>query len=51
MPDSLLVLLEEEAFCKGLQRLCGLLAELLIDHQAEQPEPSCESAVAAILPF
>lgn len=51
MPDSLLVLLEEEAFCKGLQRLCGLLAELLIDRQAEQPEPASESAIAASLPY
>jgi hypothetical protein len=51
MPDSLLVLLEEEAFCKGLQRLCGLLAELLIDRQAEQPEPASESAVAESLPY
>jgi len=29
MPDHLLVLLAEEAFCKGLQRLSALLAAIL----------------------
>jgi hypothetical protein len=51
MPDHLLVLLAEEAFCKGLQRLSALLEELLVDRQAEQPEPAWDPALAAILPF
>ena len=51
MPDHLLVLLAEEAFCKGLQRVSDLLEELLVDRQAEQPEPAWDPALAAILPF
>jgi len=51
MPNSLLVLLAEEAFCKGLQRLSALLEELLLDRQAEQPEPAWDPALASILPF
>ena len=51
MPDPLLVLLAEEAFCKGLQRVSDLLEELLMDRQAEQPGPAWDPALAAILPF
>jgi hypothetical protein len=50
MPDPLLVLLAEEAFCKGLQRVSDLLEELLMDRQAEQPAV-VNPAMEALLPF
>jgi len=50
MPDSLLVLLAEEAFWKGLSRVSALLEDLLIDRQAEQPAV-VNPALEAMLPF
>ena len=45
------LLLVEEAFCKGLQRVSALLEELLVDRQAQQPKPAWDPARAAMLPF
>jgi hypothetical protein len=51
LPDLLLVQLEEEASARGLQRLAGLLADELIERQAQQPEPPVNLELAALLPF
>lgn len=50
MSDSLLVLLAEEAFWKGLSRVSALLEDLLVDRQAEQPAV-VNPAMEAMLPF
>ena len=51
LPDLLLVQLEEEASARGLQRLAGLLADELVERQAQQPEPPVDHQLEALLPF
>ena len=49
--DALLHWLSEECWGRGLMRLAGLLDDLLIERQAEQPEPPLEPELEALLPF
>ena len=49
--DALLVWLSEECWGRGLVRLAGLLDDLLIERQAEQPEPPLDPELVALLPF
>ena len=48
---GLLLWLSEECWGRGLVRLGELLDELLIERQAEQPEPPLEPELEALLPF
>jgi hypothetical protein len=49
--DSLLYWLSEECSIRGLRRLGELLDDLLIERQAEQPEPPHDPELEALLPF
>ena len=49
--DGLLHWLSEECSGRGLLRLGGLLDDLLIERQAEQPEPPLDPELEALLPF
>lgn len=49
--DGLLHWLSEECWARGLGRLAGLLDDLLIERQAEQPEPPLDPELEALLPF
>jgi hypothetical protein len=49
--DGLLHWLSEECWARGLIRLGGLLDDLLIERQAEQPEPPLDPELEALLPF
>ncbi|MCP9825124.1 hypothetical protein [Synechococcus sp. EJ6-Ellesmere] len=49
--DGLLLWLSEECWGRGLVRLAGLLEDLLIERQAEQPEPLLDPELEALLPF
>lgn len=49
--DGLLLWLSEECWGRGLVRLGELLDELLIERQAEQPEPPLDPDLEALLPF
>jgi hypothetical protein len=49
--DGLLHWLSEECWGRGLIRLGELLDELLIERQAEQPEPPLDPELEALLPF
>lgn len=49
--DALLHWLSEECWGRGLVRLAGLLDDLLIERQAEQPEPPADPKLEALLPF
>ena len=49
--DGLLYWLSEECWGRGLVRLAGLLDELLIKRQAEQPEPALDPELEALLPY
>jgi hypothetical protein len=49
--DGLLLWLSEECWSRGLIRLAELLDELLIERQAQQPEPPLDSELEALLPF
>jgi hypothetical protein len=49
--DGLLLWLSEECLGRGLIRLGELLDELLIERQAEQPEPLLDPELEALLPF
>lgn len=43
--------LSEECWGRGLVQLAGLLDDLLIERQAEQPELPLDSELEALLPF
>jgi hypothetical protein len=49
--DGWLLWLSEECWGRGLIRLAGLLDELLIERQAEQPEPRLDPELEALLTF
>jgi hypothetical protein len=49
--DGWLLWLSEECWGRGLIRLAGLLDELLIERQTEQPEPRLDPELEALLPF
>jgi hypothetical protein len=49
--DGLLLWLSEECWGRGLIRLGELLDDLLIERQAEQPEPLLDPELEALLPF
>ena len=49
--DRLLDWLSEECWGRGLIRHAGLLDDLLIERQAEQPEPPLDPELEALLPF
>ncbi|MBM5794054.1 MAG: hypothetical protein FJ057_08995 [Cyanobacteria bacterium K_DeepCast_0m_m1_088] len=49
--DGLLLWLSEECWGRGLIRLAGLLDDLLIERQAEQPAPQVDAELEALLPF
>lgn len=49
--DGLLHWLSEECWARGLVRLGGRLDDLLIERQAEQPEPALDPELEALLPF
>ena len=49
--DGLLHWLSEECWGRGLIRLAELLDDLLIERQAEQPEPPADPELEALLPF
>lgn len=49
--DGLLHWLSEECSSRGLLRLGELLDDLLIERQAEQPEPPMDPELEALLPF
>ncbi|MFU8886263.1 MAG: hypothetical protein ACNA8O_12500 [Cyanobacteriota bacterium] len=49
--DGLLYSLSEECWGRGLVRLGELLDDLLIERQAEQPEPALDPELEALLPF
>lgn len=49
--DGLLHWLSEECWGRGLIRLGELLDDLLIEPQAEQPEPLLDPELEALLPF
>jgi hypothetical protein len=49
--DGLLHWLSEECWGRGLIRLGELLDDLLIERQAEQPEPPADPELEALLPF
>jgi hypothetical protein len=49
--DGLLLWLSEECWGRGLVRLGELLDDLLIERQAEQPEPPVDPELEALLPF
>ena len=48
---GLLLWLSEECWGRGLIRLGELLDDLLIERQAEQPEPLLDPELEALLPF
>lgn len=49
--DGLLHWLSEECWGRGLVRLAGLLDDLLIERQAEPPEPPLDPELEDLLPF
>jgi len=49
--DGLLLWLSEECWGRGLVNFAGLLDDLLIERQAEQPEPALDPELEALLPF
>ena len=49
--DGLLHWLSEECWGRGLVRLAALLEDLLIERQAQQPEPALDPELEALLPF
>jgi hypothetical protein len=49
--DGLLLILSEECRGRGLIRLAGLLDDLLMERQSEQPEPLLDLELEAPLPF
>jgi hypothetical protein len=49
--DGLLLWLSEECWGRGLIQLGELLDDLLIERQAEQPEPLLDPELEALLPF